>query len=364
MPIPLAEGVADTVLSAIGRAKRPVILAGPLLSSVKGRALLRRLEDATGAPTAVIESPRGANDATLGAFSEVIRQADLIVLLGKALDFTVKWATGPGFAPDVRVIAIDADGALIARAAAEKGANLELGCVADPFAAGETLIARSAGATRDSGWLSASRGLITDRPDYITTAKSGTAGRLHGAEVFKVLKPYVEKDPNTVLICDGGEFAQWCQSILPVKRRLINSVAGAIGSGIPAAIAARRAEPKAPVIAVMGDGTFGFHMAEFDTSVRHGLPFLAIVGNDACWNAESQIQKRDYGASRMHGCALLPTRYDQVVVAMGGHGENVEKPEHLQGAIERGLAAVAAGKPACLNIMVESIGSPVIRKAG
>ena len=105
-------------------------------------------------------------------------------------------------------------------------------------------------------------------------------------------------------------------------------------------------------------------MAEFDTSVRHGLPFLAIVGNDACWNAESQIQKRDYGASRMHGCALLPTRYDQVVVAMGGHGENVEKPEHLQGAIERGLAAVAAGKPACLNIMVESIGSPVIHKAG
>lgn len=364
VPIPLAEGVADTVLSAIGRAKRPVILAGPLLSSVKGRALLRRLEDATGAPTAVIESPRGANDATLGAFSEVIRQADLIVLLGKALDFTVKWATGPGFAPDVRVIAIDADGALIARAAAEKGANLELGCVADPFAAGETLIARSAGATRDSGWLSASRGLITDRPDYITTAKSGTAGRLHGAEVFKVLRPYVEKDPNTVLICDGGEFAQWGQSILPVKRRLINSVAGAIGSGIPAAIAARRAEPKAPVIAVMGDGTFGFHMAEFDTSVRHGLPFLAIVGNDACWNAESQIQKRDYGASRMHGCALLPTRYDQVVVAMGGHGENVEKPEHLQGAIERGLAAVAAGKPACLNIMVESIGSPVIHKAG
>ena len=40
--------------------------------------------------------------------------------------------------------------------------------------------------------------------------------KLHPIEVFRALKPYVERDPDTVLICDGGEFAQWGQSVLPV----------------------------------------------------------------------------------------------------------------------------------------------------
>ena len=368
VPIGLAAGVADAIGAAMLRAKRPLVLAGPHLSSPKGRDLLARLERATRAPAAVIESPRGANDATLGAFGDVLRRADLIVLLGKALDFTLRWASGPGFAPDVSIIAIDPDGALVERAAKEKGSALEIGCVADPFAAGETLIERAkAWPRRDvpvSGgdWLAEARALMDERPPSLATAKSASPGRLHAAEVFRALGPIIERDPDTVLICDGGEFAQWGQCLLPVRRRLINSVAGAIGSGIPAAIAARRAEPKAPVIAVMGDGTFGFHMAEFDTAVRHALPFLAVVGNDACWNAESQIQRRDYGPERMHGCGLLPTRYDQVVVALGGYGETVERADQLGAAIERGVAAVAAGKPACLNVMVESIPAPLIRR--
>ena len=79
--------------------------------------------------------------------------------------------------------------------------------------------------------------------------------------------------------------------------RIINGPAGSIGSRIPFAIAARAA-PEAPVIAVMGDGTFGFHMAEFDTAVRCNLPFVAVVGNDATWNAEHQIQLREYGTAR------------------------------------------------------------------
>lgn len=358
-PIALPDAAADAVLAAIKAAKRPVVLAGPHLSSVKGRALLKEIEAATGAPTAVIESPRGAADATLGAFSDVVRRADLIVLLGKALDFTVKWATGPGFDPNVRVISIDPEGALVERAAKEKGASLHLGLVADTFAAGEALVRRSKGAAPDMAWLRDARSCLDDRPDGWRDLKSPNPGRLHPAEMFYALRPIVERDPETVLICDGGEFAQWGQSLLPLRRRLINSVAGSIGSGIPMAIAARKVEPKAPVIAVMGDGTFGFHMSEFDTAVRHGLPFVAIVGNDSCWNAESQIQLRDYGKDRMHGCALLPTRYDQVVTALGGHGELVQSASEVAGAVER---ALASGKPACVNIMTDSIASPVIKK--
>ena len=117
-------------------------------------------------------------------------------------------------------------------------------------------------------------------------------------------------------------------------------------------------EPQAPVFAVLGDGTIGFHIAEFETAVRRGLPFVAVLGNDARWNAESEIQRRDYGANRMHGCELLPARYDQVVAALGGHGEHVERAADLPAAIER---ALASGKPACINVMIESIAAPAIR---
>ncbi|MFM9937917.1 MAG: thiamine pyrophosphate-binding protein [Hyphomicrobiaceae bacterium] len=360
--IPLSPSLADAVLAAIAAAKRPVILAGPQLSSRAGRQLLVRLEEATGAPSAVIESPRGTNDATIGGFSAVMKEADLVVLLGKALDFTTKWAKGPAYATGVKVIAIDPEGALIERAAKEKGPDLLIGCIADAMPAAEALIAGAPKLKKPDGtWLARSRKVRDQRPEDFATLKSSTAGKLHAAEVFRALRPVVERDPETVLICDGGEFAQWAQSLLPVGRRMINGVAGAIGGSLPMAIAARRLEAKSPVIAVLGDGTFGFHMAEFDTAVRHKMPFVAILGNDACWNAESNIQKRDYGENRMHGCDLLPTRYDQVVAAMGGHGELVTRIEDLVPAVERALKAAAQGKPACVNIMALSIAAPVVK---
>jgi acetolactate synthase-1/2/3 large subunit len=354
-----AASVADAVLAEIAAAARPVIFAGPQLSNVSGRALLARLEAAAKAPAVILESPRGIADATLGAFSDVVQRADLIVLLGKALDFTTRWATGKGFDPKVRVIAIDPEAALVERAAKEMDGRLALGSIADIRSAAETLIGRAAATKiRSDGWLTEARAALDNRPAAWASIAAQTPGRLHPAQVFRALRPYVERDPDTVLICDGGEFAQWGQSMLPVRRRMINGVAGSIGGSLSFAIAARLREPKAPVFAVLGDGTIGFHISEFETAVRRKLPFVAVLGNDALWNAESQIQLREYGKERMHGCDLTPARYDLVVAALGGHGEHVEKAADLPGAIERSLAS---GKPACINVMIESAAAPVIR---
>lgn len=356
-PVPLSETAADQVLVAITRAARPVIIAGPQMSTVEGRALLQKLEAATGVPAVIMESPRGIADATLGAFPDLIRRADLIVLLGKALDFTTKWATGPSFDPEVRLVAIDPDPALVERAKREKGAKLVASAVASPDTAANALIAR-AETKPSSSWLAEARNALDRRPAAWNEIVAQTQGRLHPAEVFRALRPFVERDPDTVLICDGGEFAQWGQSMLPVRRRMINGVTGSIGSGLSFALAARLVESKAPVFAVVGDGTIGFHISEFETAVRRGLPFVAILGNDARWNAESEIQRRDYGANRMHGCELLPSRYDLVVAALGGHGELVERASDLQGAIKR---ALGSGKPACVNVLIESTAAPAIR---
>src|SRR5262249_44445416 len=151
-PASLAEAAADKVLAAIAGAARPIIIAGPQLSTVDGRALLQKLEAATGAPAVIMESPRGIADATLGAFPDLIKRADLIVLLGKALDFTTKWATGPAFDPDVRIVSIDPDPALVERARRETGKRLVAGTVASPAVAARTLISR-AGQKAPSPWL-------------------------------------------------------------------------------------------------------------------------------------------------------------------------------------------------------------------
>jgi acetolactate synthase I/II/III large subunit len=122
-------------------------------------------------------------------------------------------------------------------------------------------------------------------------------------------------------------------------------------------LAARMARPAAPVIAIMGDGAFGFHLMEFDTAVRAGLPMVVVVGNDACWNAEHQIQLRTYGKERAHGCELLGTRYDQAVAALGGHGELVTRAAELRPALQR---ALASGKPACVNVMIQRLAAPTV----
>jgi acetolactate synthase-1/2/3 large subunit len=360
-PVALNDAAAEAILGVIASAARPLMIAGPHLANRPGRALLARLEATLQVPACIMESPRGFNDATLGAFNDLIRRVDLIILLGKAFDFTLKFGEAPWIDPACRFISIDPEGALVERAARETGARFAFGCVADTHQAGDTLIRRTtARAPGTAAWLEEARAAFTSRPDSWPTLKSQTPNRLHAIEVFRALKPYVEQDPDTVLICDGGEFAQWGQSVLPVPaRRMINGVGGSIGSSLPMAIASRVAEPKAPVFVVLGDGTFGFHMAEFETAARRNLPFVAIVGTDSRWNAEYNLQVRDYGRERAIGCELTPARYDLVAVALGGHGEMVEKPEQMAGAIERSLAS---GKPACINVMVESIPSPVVRR--
>ena len=356
---PLSAAVADEIVSAIAGAQRPIVIAGPHMSNVAGRALLAKLEAATGAPAVIMESPRGIVDATLGGFPDLVARADLIVLLGKALDFTTRWAAGPAFDPDVRIIAVDPDEALVARAKKEKGARLLIGTAADPSAAAEAIASRAK--RTSASWLAEARAALDRRPAEWASLVSSTPGRLHPAEVFRAVRPFIERDPNAVLICDGGEFAQWGQSMLPLRRRLINGVTGSIGSSLSFALAARMVEPRAGVFAVLGDGTIGFHISEFETAARRGLPFVAILGNDARWNAESEIQRRDYGANRMHGCELLPSRYDQAVAAFGGHGEYVDQAADLPAAIGR---ALASGKPSCVNVMIESTAAPVIRLPG
>jgi len=352
---------AGRVLAAIAGAERPLVLAGPAFCHAGNRDLARNLADAIGAPVIPMESPRGVNDPSLGAFAEVLARADLVVLLGKPHDFTLRFADAPVVDATARFVVVDPDHALVDRAAREKGGRLIFAAVADPLPAARALLERATpGTSRAAGWGREVAASLGFEPPAWAAAKGSHQGFLHPLEMCAGIRAAIEKNPAAVLICDGGEIGQWAQAAIPARRRIINGVSGSIGSALPFALAARAAEPAAPVIAVMGDGTFGFHMAEIDTAVRCDLPFVAVIGNDAAWNAEYQIQLRSYGKQRAHGCELLPTRYDQVAAALGAHGELVTSRADLEPAIAR---AIASGKPAVVNVMIERVAAPVIRRS-
>ena len=137
--------------------------------------------------------------------------------------------------------------------------------------------------------------------------------------------------------------------------RGIDCPGGAIGGALCYAIAAKTAKPDMAVFALMGDGTVGFHFAEFETAARENTPFVVVIGNDERWNAEHQIQLREYGPNRLIGCGLSGARYDQAVAALGGHGEYVTELGDLDAALRR---AGESGKVACVNVVMEGVPAP------
>ena len=356
-PTPLGEAAAQAVVAELARAERPLILAGPALTTDGARDARIGLEQACGLPVVCMESPRGVNDPALGAFPRVLARADLVLLLGKRLDFTLRFGQPPALAQGCRFLILDPDPEALRAAGYALGdpARIGLAVLADPFDAAAQL-ARVARPVR-AEWEAEVRTALAHRPAGWGSLASTTEGALHPAEVGRAVQGQIDRADEAVLVADGGEFGQWAQACVSAPTRLINGPAGAIGSALPFAIAAKLARPRATVIAMLGDGTFGFHMAEYDTAVRARLPFVGVVGNDQCWNAEHQIQLRAYGAARAHGCELLPTRYDQVAAALGGRGEQVTRATELEPALER---AAASGQPACVNVMIERRAAPAV----
>jgi acetolactate synthase-1/2/3 large subunit len=355
-PAALPRAAAERVLDELARAARPILLVGPTLVRGPGRDAARRLEAVTGVPVAGMESPRGLAEPALGALAEMLPQADLVVLIGKPLDFALKFGRSPVIAPACRFVQVDPDPVMLERTAREIGARLAFDAVADAGAAAAALADLAAQrAWKKSGWCDEVSAAIAYRPAAWATVASAGEGRVHPVEVCRGVQRILDRHAEAVLISDGGEFGQWAQACLTARRRVTNGPAGAIGAAVPFAVAARLAFPGAPVVAMSGDGSIGFHLAEYDTAVRRDAAFVAVVGNDARWNAEHQIQIRAYGPARAVGCELLPTRYDLVAAALGGHGEHVARAADLDAALDR---AFAARRPALVNVAIEGLPAP------
>lgn len=344
---------AGAVAAALGTAKRPVILVGPALNEGRGGGRAEALRKATGAPVICLESPRGLRDPALGAFVEVLNKADLVLGIGKVPDFTNGFMRPPAVAENLRLMFIDSETAALDRAKSLGGERVEVMAQADAAASVDALLKICEPMDR-ADWL----GIVDDAVTYRTDP--ATAPGIHPRAVCKGVQDALDAADEAILICDGGEFGQWAQALVHAPMRVTNGLSGAIGGGTCYAIGAKVARPDATVIVLMGDGTAGFYLAEFDTAVREKVAFTAVIGNDSCWNAEHHIQLRDYGENRTVGCTLNPdARYDLAAAGLGCHGANVTEESGFPAALQ---TALASGKTACLDVRIASLAAPVFRR--
>ena len=211
---PLADAATDAALAALSQAERPLILAGPMLCTTAGRALLRRLAATTGVPAIGMESPRGINDPSLGAFADVLRRADLILLLGKPHDFTLRFAHPPFVDPACRFVVLDPDPTLVDRVVREKGSRLAASAIADPAPAIEKLMARGSRlATPAGAWANEVEEALTYRPASWLALEAVEGAKVHPVQLCHAIAPYLQQNPGAVLVCDGGEIGQWAQAV-------------------------------------------------------------------------------------------------------------------------------------------------------
>jgi acetolactate synthase-1/2/3 large subunit len=343
-----AEASALAAIAAhLSQATQPVIVARP--SAARGAAgeALRALASRLGITPVVTEAPRGLSDLKYGEAIRRYEESDCALVIGPA-DFTVGFLDPSVIAASGAVLLIDAPGDPAPRRAPH--IHLQV----PPLLALTHLAATVTPAARGLG--SSTAIARSDDPSE-ETATVMPAG-IHPLQVALHVRAFLE--PDDVIVLDGGEFAQWIRfglRDLP-NRVLWNSKLGGIGGGIPLAVGIAAAGHRGRTIVFVGDGAAGYHLSEFETAARHGLPVVAIVGNDGRWAAEWHMQVSRYGVERALATDLSPARYDVVARGLGATGDDIHDLASLRAALATRLAE---GRPACLNVHVLSLPSPAVQ---
>jgi acetolactate synthase-1/2/3 large subunit len=174
---------------------------------------------------------------------------------------------------------------------------------------------------------------------------------IHPARVLGDLSAALDRD--AVVIGDGGDFVSFAGKYLDSYTPgcwLDPGPFGCLGTGVGYAAAARLARPSAQVALLLGDGAAGFSLMDVDTLVRHRLPVVMVVGNNGMWALEKYPMQQVYGGWDAAADLQPGLAYDEVVAALGGAGETIEKPGELTAALERGFEA---GVPYLVNVLTD-----------
>lgn len=346
----------DEVAAAVARAERPILIAGSGAHWARAGVALGELARTAGIPVFTTNAARGeipdADDWCLGpaipmggAFGLALT-ADVVICLGTRLGFTM--LDGKLFA-NKTLIRVDVD-------AAETRRNRpgEINVVADAAVFCKQLA---------SGWEGSAPAQRLQWRDQLQAAsesakkaffaQASTEGSpIHPLAIVSAINEISEL--GDTLVADGGDSMVWAMAGFeargPGQVLGTNAYFGCLGVGIPFAIAAKAARPDRSVFLMQGDGSFGLNAMEFDTALRHDLPFVCVIANDAAWGMSKHGQGLQYGYEDLVATELGIRPYHEMIRGLGGHGELVTDASEIRPAIER---ALAADKPACVNVMID-----------
>src|SRR5213592_1179500 len=332
----------------IRQAERPVVVAGGGVWWARAEDQLRSLVEASKVPLTVNGMARGVLPPDHPLFfsrarGQALREADLVVLVGVLLDFRLNFGQPPVFAEDARLIYVDVDDH-------RKHRQAEVAIYGNVKSALGGLDSAGEGAPIRSPWVDGLRETETAARARDQAMMQSDSAPVHPARLIAEVDRFA--DPDAIVVGDGGDFISFAGRLIERRRPglwIDPGPFGCLGSGPGYAMAAKLARPDRQVILLSGDGAFGFSAMEFDTLVRHKVPVVCVIGNNGIWALEKHPMQNMLGLSI--AADLAPrTRYDQVVEALGGLGQLVDRPEQIRPALER---AFKAGVPACINVICD-----------
>jgi acetolactate synthase-1/2/3 large subunit len=176
-----------------------------------------------------------------------------------------------------------------------------------------------------------------------------TPGSVKFAEVVRIVSDMM---PEHGVITNGaGNYAAFVHRFTQYKgyRSQLAPTSGSMGYGLPAAIAAKLADPTRTVVNYAGDGCFLMTGQELATAVQYGLNIVTIIANNGMYGTIRMHQEREYPA-RVVGTTLINPDFAAYARSFGAHGEKVERTEDFKPAFQR---ALDVNKPAIIELKID-----------
>ena len=351
MPDPAA---IEEAASLINSSEKPLLVGGSGVGFSDCDKELLDFVDKTGIPFILLNNGRGAIpdghplslwDGGQMALLVALSQADLVIVLGLRFNWLVGF--GQGF-PQAKVVRVDIEPTEIDR---NRGSDIGLvGDIGLSLKQLNTLVEQ-----RDHGsWVKALRDSYLPLIAGELDCRQRTTEPIHPARLVEKIREATQD--NAIYVVDGGDTSYY--GLVGLKAKEKSSVLataagllGCLGTGVPFGIGAKVARPDQTVVVINGDGSFGLNAMEFNTAVRHNIPFVCVVFNDQAWGMIKHGQEISYGSERVMGSELGLVHYEKVVEALGGYGELVSKDDEIIPALKR---ALDSGKPACINVLTDT----------
>lgn len=354
MPVTVKHPAKSQIKQAaelLKEAKRPLILIGSqsILKPHGPESIIENVKR-LGIPVYLNGAARGlmGSDYSLQfrhARKEAVRESDCVLLLGAICDFRLSY--GRIFGKQTKVISVNRSASLAklnsgifwsATVAVESDVGQFLDCLTKYIAANEQ-------ATNDPNNNNVCESLIDfDRSwldqlnerekkkdkDIEMLASLPTEKYLNPLKLLLEVKRQFAND-DSILVADGGDFVSSASYIMKPNgplRWLDPGPFGTLGCGAGFALAAKILNPDKKVIAIMGDGAFGYAISELDTFVRHKVPVYWVIGNDAAWTQIEREQVPLLGSSI--GCKLAYTDYHKVAQGFGAKGFKLDSDKEIK----------------------------------